>query len=296
MSASTALLVTSSYPHFYTDAWVSGVTYSTTPSTIPTAPTALAATSVTATGFTANWSTSTGATGYYLDVSTSSSFASFVFVGQNVSVGNVTNYTVAGLKPGITYYYRVRASNSAGASGNSNSMSATDLYGFLLTPSTGQTVAAGNPAMYTITVTPNPAPFNYPVEFRCDGVLPTGVTCSSFSPASVTPGSSNATATLTLSTTSHFKAANHASSNPSMAGLSIGAFVLLVLSLSLNRKRLRLLSVLLLFGLLTTTGCGANASLSASNPIGTPAGTYEITVLATGNEITQATTVSLIVE
>jgi len=40
---------------------------------------------------------------------------------------NVTAYSDVGLSPGTTYYYVVRASNSAGASANSNQASATTL-------------------------------------------------------------------------------------------------------------------------------------------------------------------------
>src|SRR4030095_6100030 len=51
-----------------------------TPTAAPTpgAPTALNATNVTASSFTANWNGVTGATGYRLDVATNSSFTSHV--------------------------------------------------------------------------------------------------------------------------------------------------------------------------------------------------------------------------
>jgi phosphodiesterase/alkaline phosphatase D-like protein len=73
-----------------------------------------------ANSFTANWSSVTGATGYRLDVSTSGSFGSFVPGFQNLDVGNVTSRTVTGLTPKTAYFYRVRAYNSGGTSGNSN--------------------------------------------------------------------------------------------------------------------------------------------------------------------------------
>jgi phosphodiesterase/alkaline phosphatase D-like protein len=89
----------------------------------PPAPEATAATSVTQTGFTANWDASADATGYYLDVSTSSTFAGFVTGYNNKNVGNVFLAEVSGLTAGTTYYYRVRASNAGGTSGNSNTIS-----------------------------------------------------------------------------------------------------------------------------------------------------------------------------
>src|SRR5437762_3463333 len=93
--------------------------------TPPAAPTAKPATNITNSGFTAHWSSVTGATSYLLDVSTSSAFSTFVTGYQNLSVGNVISRSVSGLSAGRTYYYRVRAHNTAGTSGNSNVISVT---------------------------------------------------------------------------------------------------------------------------------------------------------------------------
>jgi hypothetical protein len=94
---------------------------------IPAAPTAKAATNVTKSGFTAHWSGVTGATSYRLDVSTSSTFSSYLSGYQNRDLGNVISRSVSGLSAGRPYYYRVRAHNSAGTSGNSNVISVTTL-------------------------------------------------------------------------------------------------------------------------------------------------------------------------
>lgn len=94
---------------------------STNPSLSP--PVASAASAISTAGFTANWGSVTGATGYVLDVSTSSSFASFVTGYKNLSVGTATSSTVKGLAAGTTYYYRVRAVNAAGTSPNSATVS-----------------------------------------------------------------------------------------------------------------------------------------------------------------------------
>ena len=90
---------------------------------LPAAPTGKAATNVTKSGFTANWSSVLAATSYRLDVSTSITFSSYLIGYQNFDLGNVISRSVSGLSAGTTYYYRVRAHNSAGTSVNSNVIS-----------------------------------------------------------------------------------------------------------------------------------------------------------------------------
>jgi photosystem II stability/assembly factor-like uncharacterized protein len=104
--------------------------------TLPDAPTATAATRISASGFTANWTASTAGTetitGYQLDVAANSGFSSFVS-GYNGLAVSGTSAPVTGLTPGNTYYYRVRAVNAKGAGANSN----TETVLFAIPPSIG---------------------------------------------------------------------------------------------------------------------------------------------------------------
>jgi Trypsin-like peptidase domain/Fibronectin type III domain len=106
----------------------------------PSAPIANPATFVASHSFRANWRSVSSATGYRLDVATNNSFTNYVTGYQNLNVGNALSHSVAGLSQSTTYYYRVRAYNGRGTSGNSNVVSVTTL------PPTGFPVVITNPA------------------------------------------------------------------------------------------------------------------------------------------------------
>ena len=108
------------------------------------APIATAATNVASTSFTANWTTVPAATSYRLDVSTSSSFSSFVSGYNNLTVSG-TSQSVTGLTVNTTYYYRVRSYSSLGTTGNSNTITAGT------GPTAPTATAATNPGQYSFT-------------------------------------------------------------------------------------------------------------------------------------------------
>ena len=75
--------------------------------------------------FMASWDSVSGAKGYLLDVSTSSSFTSYVDGYHDLDVRNVRGPVVTGLDPGTIYYYRVRPYNAAGPGSYSDIMTGT---------------------------------------------------------------------------------------------------------------------------------------------------------------------------
>jgi hypothetical protein len=144
--------------------------------TIPSNPTANVASSITTSGFTANWSLVPGASSYSLDVSTDG-FNTFISGYNNLAVAS-TSYVISGLSSGTSYQYRVRASNMSGSSGNSNATTALTLTptptaqpaNLVFSNATASsvnvsfTIAPGNPAGYIVlrsTVSPpNTPPVN----------------------------------------------------------------------------------------------------------------------------------------
>jgi hypothetical protein len=96
--------------------------------------------------FMAMWPSVTGAKGYLLDVSTSSSFDSFVDGYHDLDVGDATGRVVTGLSRGTTYYYRVRAYDATAPTGYSEMSAITTA------PTTGLTIHA----TFDSSITGNP--------------------------------------------------------------------------------------------------------------------------------------------
>jgi hypothetical protein len=161
---------------------------------------------------------------------------------------------------------------------------------FAISSSTGpQTITAGSTATYTITVTPQNGSFNNAVTFAASG-LPSGATAT-FQPASVTPGASAASSTMTIQTGTVQAAA--AKVGWPLTGSALAALGLFFIP-GKRRRRWITMAVLLLgsFGAVTVmTGCGGGFALPKA-----PTQTYTVTVTATSGTIQQTTTVTLTVQ
>ncbi|MBN8707140.1 MAG: fibronectin type III domain-containing protein, partial [Bacteroidetes bacterium] len=97
----------------------SGTQKATTTSGIPDVPVLSPATSVSATGFTINWTGPVNAESYQLDVGTNNPITVFVEGYQNKTVTG-TSEPLTGLTSGMTFHYQVRAVNSYGTSVSSS--------------------------------------------------------------------------------------------------------------------------------------------------------------------------------
>lgn len=131
--------------------------------TVVVGPTSSLPTLVTSSGFQANWSSATSAVKYRLDVSTSSGFESYVPGYHDRDVGNVTSYALTDLSSITTYYYRVRAENSWGPSGNTVTIAATTLG---LVPPSPTAISATNNS--TTSFTANWAAASAATQYRID--------------------------------------------------------------------------------------------------------------------------------
>jgi len=168
--------------------------------------------------------------------------------------------------------------NYAAATPVNQSFQVTD---FTLTSTpTSATITAGQTAAFTLTATPQGS-FTSPISFSCSG-LPAMANCT-FSPATLTPGNSTVTTTLTIATTARTTALVTPPLGRRLSPLSAIWLVLPAMLLGMMGvaapKRRKLLSCCLAFllvsGCLLQSACGG---ASAGGGSGTPAGSYTVSV------------------
>ena len=214
----------------------------------------------------------------------------------------IATYTTSSLSVGqhsMTAVYGGDANNAGSTSSVlTQTVNAAD---FTLTSNpTSATVTAGQSGTFTLTVTPQGS-FTSPISFSCSG-LPALAGCT-FKPASVTPNSSTATSTLTITTTA--QTASLASPFRRRSS-SLYAMLLVLPAMLLGRvgmaapKRRKLLSYCLAFvlvgGCLLQVACGGGSNGGGSGRGGTPPGTYTVTVTGAAGSTQHTTAVTLTVQ
>jgi sugar lactone lactonase YvrE len=157
-------------------------------------------------------------------------------------------------------------------------------------PST-QSVSSGATAAYSVSVTSADGSFTNPVVLTATG-LPPGATVT-FSPASVTPGSSAAQSSMSIQTARQQASAKDSHPRWPFEAPVVAALLLLVPGKRWRSRRrwMNLACFAALLGLATSTiGCGGGFALPST------ATTYTITVTGTSGSDTHSTTVTLTVQ
>jgi hypothetical protein len=185
----------------------------------------------------------------------------------------------------------VTVTNPAPGGGTSNAISfaisSPSAASFALSSNTApQTIFPGGSAQYSIMVTAVNGTYTNPIALSASG-LPSGATAL-FAPASLTPGSTAVSSTLTIQTAQAVATAHRA------PGISLLASALPLLTFLLAAKRKRLQRLLLIFfaliGSIGLVGCNGGISYFGDHPQ-----TYNVTVTGTSGTTQQSTTIRITV-
>jgi uncharacterized repeat protein (TIGR01451 family) len=207
--------------------------------------------------------------------------------------------------PGTAGSYQVNAtvSNSNDTNTNNTATASFTASGFSVSINpTGQTVSAGLPAKFAVTVAPTQGVFGANVSLSCSA-LPTGAACSFTNSTITLNGASSASTTLNLTTTAQpVNTVTGATEwrRPLYAfWLMVPGMAVLGLSASGKRrgKKSRWLSLLAFSVLFALVALQPSCSGAKTQPqvSGTPSGTYPLTVTATSGSFTRTAPFSLTV-
>ncbi len=189
----------------------------------------------------------------------------------------------------IQVFYSGDASHRASTSASATLTILNTVGTFTVTSSTSSITAVEGRASNPVTLTINPTGgFHSTITFTCTGGLPSGATCL-FTPSSLTPsGPDPLTSTLTISPATSILRASRTGFGLTLAGL----FFLLRPRRRFLPHLLSLLVALATLGALS--GCGSGGiDPDGAGPGTLSAGSYAVTITATGASTIQTATVNL---
>ena len=223
---------------------------------------------------------------------------------QTVTLSGGVASTTPTLSPGTTHVLTASYSGDSNFVASSTSAAGVTVvvgalqFTFAGIGANALTVAPGNVASYTFSISPDSVNYAGPVTFSVGG-LPPGATAS-FTPSTIPISGGTQTVTMTIQTpvaTAHnrtpFSPLGGGGKDPAM--LSLLLLPLVVNSKLRRRLGTRLLMLILLMGglagLATITGCGSGVGFSLEEPQ-----SYALTVTATSGSLQQTNTVRLTVQ
>ncbi|HLW99911.1 MAG TPA: choice-of-anchor D domain-containing protein [Candidatus Acidoferrales bacterium] len=221
------------------------------------------------------------------DFGQSNNCGSSLAAGGNCSISVTFTPTAAGTRTGT-----LSVTDNASGSPQSVTLTGTGAnstadFSLTATAITG-TVTAGQPATFSLTVTPSGG-FNQAVNLTCSGA-PQGAACI-ISPSSVTPsGSGPMTTTIMVTTTANamvgpqlreFFPTSRGQMELMMLALLMAMLAMLTTVAAIARKREQTRLVLAFAMVMVLLGSGCLGGAKNSPPVfsGTPAGTYTLTVM-----------------
>ena len=161
------------------------------------------------------------------------------------------------------------------------------------------TVKAGNPATYSLTVSPVAGSFPNPVSLSCSG-LPSKATCT-FSPATVTPGTKAASVTLTVNTSAAAADKSPAIPSPTRPATALmmqiqgfGVFGMLFARSKKRSKRIAIFVLLavLVLGMLFMSGCAGGTGIASQGS----GSVYTVTVTGTSGTLQHSLPLTLTIQ
>ena len=230
------------------------------------------------------------------DFSETNTCGASLSAGQNCSINVTFTPTALGTRNGT-----VTIADNASNSPQIIPLSGTGISGSLnLGPapggSTSATVQAGQPAGYQLSI--GGAGLSGTASLSCSGA-PTGAACSV--PPSMNINASSATPfNVSVTTTSRTMSMLHPGNLRSRWLWATSLLCLVILPTARRKKQLvfigRGLPILLLLLICSCGGGSGSSSGSTTNPNGTPAGTYQLTVAAKSGSVSQSIMLTLKVE